>query len=155
MLPFAAFAAGDLGRSAAMLEVVRTLTADAGATMKVILETGELAELDLIRRAADFAIEHGTDFVKTSTGKSPVSATPDAARVMLEAIAASGRPVGLKPSGGIRTADDAGVYLDLAESILGAGWPTPATFRFGASGVLDALVAAVGGDSSVATSAAY
>ena len=155
VLPYAAFAAGDHARSAAMLDVVGARTADAGALMKVILETGELVERGLIGRAADFAIEHGADFVKTSTGKSPVSATPEAARVMLEAIAASGRPVGLKPSGGIRTAADADVYLDLAESILGVGWPTPATFRFGASGVLDALVAAVDGDPNVTTSATY
>ena len=72
-----------------------------------------------------FAIDHGADFVKTSTGKTPVSATPEAAEIVLEAIAVSGRPVGFKASGGIRTVADARTYLDLADSIMGAGWATP------------------------------
>lgn len=154
VLPFGAFADGDHARAGAVLDVVRELTTGS-ATMKVILETGVLADADLIERAARFAIDHGADFVKTSTGKTPVSATPEAARTMLEVIAEADRPVGLKPSGGIRSAADAAAYLDLAEEIMGAGWPTPSTFRFGASGVLDALVAAVDGDTSVATSASY
>ncbi len=143
VLPFTAFAAGDLGRCATMLDTVRHRTAD--ARMKVILETGELDDVELIAAASRFAIDHGADFIKTSTGKSPVSATPAAARTMLDAIAAVDRPVGLKPSGGIRTAADAEVYLALAESVMGVGWPTPSTFRFGASGVLDALIAVIDG----------
>ena len=110
----------------------------------MILETGELPDLDTVERAARFAIEHGADFVKTSTGKSPVSATLPAAQRMLEVIAASGRSVGIKPAGGIGTADAAGEYIALAERIMGTGWVTPATFRFGASGLLIALLAAAG-----------
>lgn len=139
VLPYRRFAAGDVAWCEALLERVRTLTADR-ATVKVILETGELADAGLIRRAADLAIDSGADFVKTSTGKTPVSATPAAFEPMVAAVAAAGRPVGLKPSGGIRTRDDAATYLDLAELALGAGWATPATFRFGASSLLDALL---------------
>ena len=89
-----------------------------------------------------FAIDHGADFVKTSTGKTPVSATPEAAEIVLEAIAVAGQPVGFKASGGIRTVDDAAAYLALADRIMGADWASPATFRFGASSLLDALEAA-------------
>lgn len=121
--------------------------------MKVILETGELTDVDVVERAAELAIVHGADFVKTSTGKSPVSATPDAASAMLRAVERAGRPVGLKPSGGIRSVDDAERYMALAEPVLGD--LTPANFRFGASGLLDALLAAVGGDGGVVSDAAY
>jgi deoxyribose-phosphate aldolase len=143
VLPYRAFAAGDRNRPSEMLAHVRGLT-EGPALMTVILETGELVDLDLVEHAAAFAIEHGADFVKTSTGKSPVSATLQAAERMLKAIAASGRPVGLKPSGGISTADAAGEYIALAEQIMGDGWVRPATFRFGASGLLNALLLAAG-----------
>ena len=93
--------------------------------MKVIIETGELPDRSAIDRATMFAIEHGADFVKTSTGKTAVSATPEAAEIVLEAIAVSGRPVGFKASGGIRTVDDARTYLDLADSIMGPDWADP------------------------------
>jgi deoxyribose-phosphate aldolase len=131
-----------------MLERVRRIT-EGNALMKVILETGELPDLDTAEAAARFAIEHGADFVKTSTGKTPVSATLPAAQRMLEVIAASGRPVGLKPAGGISTADAAGEYIALAEQIMGEGWVRPETFRFGASGLLNALLVATG-DSTAA-----
>ena len=112
--------------------------------VKVIIESGELPDQAAIDRATHFAISLGADFVKTSTGKTPVSATPEAAEIILEAIELSGLPVGLKASGGIRTVGDARVYLELAEQIMGEGWISPDTFRFGASAVLDDLVAAAG-----------
>jgi deoxyribose-phosphate aldolase len=143
VLPYRWFADGDRVRSDAVLSTVRAAT-EGRALMKVILETGELVEAPLIAAAARFAIEHGADFIKTSTGKSKVSATPEAARIMLDAIAEAGRTVGLKPSGGISSAADAGAYLALAESVMGAGFLQPRTFRFGASGVLDALLDAAG-----------
>jgi deoxyribose-phosphate aldolase len=116
---------------------------DGGRLLKVILETGELVEPALIEGASRVAIQAGADFIKTSTGKTPVSATPQAAEIMLNTIKASGRPVGLKPSGGIRTVEDAGLYLGLADRIMGPGWATPRTFRIGASSVYDALIAAI------------
>ena len=143
VLPFRWFAAGDRGRADEVLSTVRAVTGGR-ALMKVILETGELVDPDAIAKAARFAIDHGADFIKTSTGKTKVSATPDAARIMLDAIAATDRTVGLKPSGGISTAADADGYLTLAESVMGADFLQPRTFRFGASGVLDALLDAAG-----------
>lgn len=151
VLPYRRFASGDRSRAEAVLTTVRRAT-DGRALLKVILETGELADPGLIGDAARFAIDHGADFVKTSTGKTDVSATPAAARVMLEAIAASARSVGLKPSGGIRTAADAEGYLTLAESVMGPAFLTARTFRFGASGVLDALLAAADGSAGADSS---
>ncbi len=112
--------------------------------LKVILETGELTEADLIRRAARIAIESGADFLKTSTGKVPVNATPEAVRILLEAIRDSGRDVGCKVSGGIRTTRQAREYLGLAARIMGPDWISPSHFRFGASGLLDDLMATLG-----------
>jgi deoxyribose-phosphate aldolase len=141
VLPYTAWLAGDGDRAADVLAAVR---AETGArVMKVIIETGELPDRSAIDRATMFAIEHGADFVKTSTGKTAVSATPEAAEIVLEAIAVSGQPVGFKASGGIRTVDDARTYLALADSIMGPDWATPATFRLGASSLLDALEAAI------------
>jgi len=143
VLPYRLFSARDRERPSAMLERVRRIT-DGNALMKVILETGEMPDLDVVEAAARFAIEHGADFVKTSTGKTPVSATLGAAQRLLEVIAASSRTVGIKPSGGISTADAAGEYIALAERIMGDGWVRPATFRFGASGLLNALLVVAG-----------
>lgn len=145
VLPYREFAAGRLDRPAQMLDRVRSLT-EGHALMKVILETGELPDLDMVDRAARFAVEHGADFIKTSTGKSRVSATLPAAEAMLHVIAGAGRPVGIKPSGGISRADDAARYIEAAERIMGQGWVSPATFRFGASGLLNALLEAAGGE---------
>ena len=105
---------------------------------------GALPDRAAIDRATHFAIAHGADFVKTSTGKIEVSATPEAAEIVLEAIEVSGMPVGFKASGGVKTLADARIYIELAERIMGPGWVSPETFRFGASGLLDALLAVAG-----------
>jgi deoxyribose-phosphate aldolase len=138
--------AGDEQRAAAVLDGVvgAAKAAKRPARTKVILETGAM-DGDDVRRAARFAIVHGADFVKTSTGKTDVSATPGAVRAILEEIRSAGRPVGVKPSGGIRTLVDARTYLTLADDVMGPGWATPATFRFGASGLLDVLVGVIEG----------
>lgn len=111
-------------------------------TLKVIIESGELAKPDLIAQASEMCIAGGADFIKTSTGKTPVSATPEAANVILETIAKSKRQdLGFKASGGIKTLVDAKKYLTLAQSILGPHWINPSRFRIGASSVLDDLLA--------------
>ncbi len=153
VLPYRAFADGDRDRPPAMLQAVRTVT-DGSALMKVILEVGSLSDAAVIARATQFAIDHGADFVKTSTGKSQVSATPEAVAVMLDVLADERRAIGIKPSGGISTVADAQRYLELAEAAMGTGWLSPRTFRFGASGLLTALVEAVGGEDA-ATSIGY
>ncbi len=154
VLPYEAVRRGDLVAATEMVEAVREMI-DQNRLLKVILETGELKDAALIETASRIAIDAGADFIKTSTGKTPVSATPEAAEIMLNAIKASGRPVGLKPSGGIRTVADAKVYLDLADRILGQGWATPQTFRIGASSVYDALIAAIEGRAGTAAAGTY
>jgi deoxyribose-phosphate aldolase len=154
VLPYAAALRGDMDAARAMVEGVRDMV-DQGRALKVILETGELKDSGLIAAASRLAIEAGADFIKTSTGKTPVSATPEAAETMLTAIKEAGRPVGFKPSGGIRTLADAALYLGLADRIMGAGWATPKTFRIGASSVYEALVAAVDGRASAPSVGVY
>lgn len=110
--------------------------------LKTILETGELGSIEAIEHAAALCIASGADYIKTSTGKTEVSATPEAVETMLRVSRATprvDRRVGVKPSGGIRTVADARVYLDLADRIMGPDWATADTFRFGASGLLDAV----------------
>ena len=156
VLPYRAFLAGDHARGAAMIRAVRQAAgAGSGKTLKVILETGELVDLAVIRAAAELAIRHGADFIKTSTGKTPVSATLGATQVMLQVIHDLDPAVGLKPSGGIRTLADAAAHLAQADTIMGPAWASPATFRFGASGLLTALEAAIDGDTTVTGKAAY
>lgn len=147
VLPYHAWLHGDEEAAAAVLDGVRdTINEDSDLShgdglLKVILETGALPDRAAINRATHFAIAHGADFVKTSTGKIEVSATPEAAEVVLEAIEVSGLPVGFKASGGVKTLADARVYIELADRVMGPGWVSPETFRFGASGLLDALLA--------------
>lgn len=116
--------------------------------LKVILETGRLGSRDAIYAASRDAIAAGADFIKTSTGKVEVSATLEAAEAMLQAIKDSGpqtiRDVGFKAAGGIRDTETAGQYLDLADRVMGTGWAGPRHFRFGASGLLDDLLAVLG-----------
>ena len=144
VIPYKAFAIGRHGFAETMITRVRAAI-PAPARLKTILETGELKDTVLIRDASHMAIAAGADFIKTSTGKVPVNATPAAAEIMLKAIADSGKPVGFKPAGGVRTLADAEAYLAIAAQYMGPDWATPETFRFGASGVLDALIAAMEG----------
>ncbi len=109
-------------------------------TLKIIIESGELKSTSLIKKASQMVIDAGADFIKTSTGKTKVSATPEAANAILEVIKANDGKVGFKASGGIKTTEDAKKYLVLAEAILGAGWPAPDKFRIGASSVLADLL---------------
>jgi deoxyribose-phosphate aldolase len=125
--------------------VARVCKAAGSAKVKAIIESGMLPDSKTIALATHAAIDGGAHFVKTSTGKVSVSATPDAARTMLTEIKASKQPVGFKAAGGIRTLDDARTYLNIADEIMGADWASPDTFRFGASGVLDALLATIEG----------
>jgi deoxyribose-phosphate aldolase len=147
VMPYQAFLSGDELTARAMIGEVRDEIDDAGR-LKVILETGMFPDQISIRKAADLAIEMGADFIKTSTGKKPVSATTDAVKTMLAAIKSSERTIGLKPSGGIRTLSDARRYLDLVDEAMGPVWASPGTFRFGASSLYDALIAAIEGKSS-------
>jgi deoxyribose-phosphate aldolase len=118
-------------------EIVDVKDAAGAAHLKVILETGELETYDNVRRASVLAMAAGADFIKTSTGKVTPAATMPVTLVMLEAIRdferATGRQVGMKPAGGIRTAKEAIQYLVILYETLGPRWMSPDWFRFGAA----------------------
>ncbi len=154
VLPYRALMNGQAAECADFLAQVRT--ASHPLTLKVIIESGELASPELIAQATRMALDARADFVKTSTGKTPVSATPEAAAVMLQAIAANGSPTaGFKASGGIRSVPDAKVYLDMAAATLGVNALTAKRFRFGASGLLNDIEAVLAGQASAPTTSAY
>jgi deoxyribose-phosphate aldolase len=115
-----------------------------GAHLKVILETGELATYDNVQRASWLAMLAGADFIKTSTGKVAPAATLPVTLIMLEAVRdfmrTTGRKVGVKPAGGIRTSKDAIKYLVLVNETAGPDWLDPDWFRLGASSVLNDLL---------------
>jgi deoxyribose-phosphate aldolase len=144
VFPYQALLDGD---EASGIELVRRCKQACGATahLKVIIESGILATPSLIRRASMIAIEHGADFIKTSTGKVAVNATLAAAEIMLQAIRDSQAAVGFKAAGGVRTVADATAYLELAGTMMGAAWLTPSNFRFGASGLLQQVIAELSG----------
>lgn len=155
VMPYAAIMGGLGGDQRAADHLAACREACGNATMKVILESGALAKPALIERAAAVAVAAGADFLKTSTGKVPAGATLSAARIMLTACRDAGRPVGFKASGGIRDVETAAQYLALADEICGAGWVSPARFRFGASGLLDALLGVLGHGAPVAPTTGY
>jgi deoxyribose-phosphate aldolase len=137
-----AFLEGDYATVRGEIEAVKE--ACGPAHLKVILETGEIGSYDSVRRASFLAMEAGADFIKTSTGKVQPAATMPVTLAMLEAIRDyhwdTGREVGMKPAGGIRTAKEALHYLVMVKESLGDRWLTPRLFRFGASALLNDLL---------------
>ena len=138
VIPVQAVLAGDTGLVSELVEACRAKAPE--RTLKVILETGRLAEPALIGAAARAAIMAGADFLKTSTGKGAPGATLEAAAVLLAVIQEAEGRVGLKVSGGIRTTQQAARYLYLVDHFMSRGWTRPETLRFGASGLLDDLL---------------
>ena len=138
---------GAYDEAANEIEVLREESE--GATLKVILETGALASIEQIYNASLLAMAAGADFIKTSTGKIDVSATPEAAIVMCHAIAeyykVSGRKVGFKVAGGVRTAEEAALYYTIVEQILGQEWLNNELFRIGESSLANNLLSAIEG----------
>jgi deoxyribose-phosphate aldolase len=137
-----AYLSGDYGK--VYDEIVAVKQACGDTHLKVILETGELETYDNVRRASVLAMAAGADFIKTSTGKVQPASTLPVTLVMLEAIrdfhAQTGRAVGMKPAGGIRTSREAIAYLTVLYETLGPDWMTPDRFRFGASTLLNDLL---------------
>ena len=153
VLALSAFLAGDYEAAAEEIRQVRAcidkVAAKQGRTvhLKVILETGLLRTPEAIAEASFLAMEAGADFIKTSTGKVDVNATPAAAYVMCECIAKyhemTGKKIGFKPAGGISSAADALCYYSIVSSLLGKDWLNKELFRFGVSRVANSLLAAV------------
>ncbi|MFC7300397.1 deoxyribose-phosphate aldolase [Cognatiluteimonas weifangensis] len=142
VLPWRRLQAGDAAAATAVLRACRE-ACGTRARMKVILETGMLHEDALIDAAAGLALDAGADFLKTSTGKVAVNATPAAAQRLLQATQARGGRCGVKVAGGVRTLAQAATYFALADAILGPQWATPQRFRIGASSLLDDILAAL------------
>lgn len=155
VFPYRALIAGN---EAVGFELVKQCKAACGdKPLKVIIETGELKTEELIKTASRIAIEAGADFIKTSTGKVPVNATPEAAKIMLTVIRDMGVAdrVGFKPAGGVKTAEDAAQYLAMADRILGAEWANNKHYRFGASSLLTNLLNTLELSDKVSDPAAY
>ncbi|MEE1927892.1 deoxyribose-phosphate aldolase [Streptomyces sp. TRM 70351] len=133
------------GRYLKVFEEIRAVKEASGtARLKVIFETGELSTYDNIRRASWLGMLAGADFVKTSTGKVAVNATPANTLLLMESVrdfrAATGVQIGVKPAGGIRTSKDAIKYLVMVNETLGDDWLSNHWFRFGASSLLNDLL---------------
>lgn len=153
VLALNAFLAGDYDTAADEIRQIRACIDDVAARqnrhvhLKVILETGLLRTPEAIAKASFLAMEAGADFIKTSTGKVDVNATPAAAYVMCECIAkyheATGKKIGFKPAGGISSASDALCYYSIVSTILGKDWLNKDLFRFGVSRVANSLISAV------------
>lgn len=141
---------GHYDEAAAEVEVIRGEMGE-DIVLKVIIESGALKSPDLIRKASLVSMAAGADFVKTSTGKIDVAATPEAAVVMCQAIkdyyVKTGRKVGFKAAGGVRTPEDAALYYTIVEEILGEEWLTTDLFRIGASSAANNLLSAIVGQS--------
>ena len=138
-----AFLSGDLAKVYSEIVAIKEICGDK-AHLKVILETGELVTYDNVRKASFLAMAAGADFIKTSTGKVAPAATPPVVLVMLEAVrdyfTMTGRRIGVKPAGGIRTSKDAIKQLVLVNETAGSEWLTPELFRIGASALLNDLL---------------
>ena len=153
VLALNAFLAGDYEAAAEEIRQIRACIdavaakQDRKVHLKVILETGLLRTPEKIAIASFLAMEAGADFIKTSTGKVDVNATPAAAYVMCECIAKyhalTGKKIGFKPAGGISSAADALCYYSIVSSILGKEWLNKELFRFGVSRVANSLISAV------------
>ncbi|KAH7821478.1 deoxyribose-phosphate aldolase [Monocercomonoides exilis] len=146
VFPYKSLIAGDEKVGFELVKACKEACEAAKIHLKVIIESGELKDPALIRKASEISIDAGADFIKTSTGKVAVNATLESAEIMMKTISDKGVKdrVGFKAAGGVRTAEDAAKYLELADKIMGEGWATSAKFRFGASGLLGSLLKALG-----------
>ena len=139
---------GAYDEAANEVEMIRS-EMDEDVILKVILETGALKTPELIHKASIISMAAGADFIKTSTGKIDVAATPEAAVVMCQAIKMfyekTGRKVGFKAAGGVKTPQDAALYYTIVEQILGDQWLTTDLFRIGASSAANNLLSAIVG----------
>ena len=143
VFPYRALMAGNEEVGFELVKQCKAVCFAQNVALKVIIESGELKTEALIRKASEISIQAGADFIKTSTGKVPVNATLESARIMLETIRDlnAADKVGFKAAGGVKTSEEAEQYLALTAEILGKDWINPAHFRFGASSLLANLLA--------------
>ena len=129
-----------------MTDILRNTYQYQGLILSDDMEMGAMAKHYAFSDMGVMAIKAGADFIKSSTGKVPVNATPESARIMLEVIRDMGvqARVGFKPAGGVRTAEDARLYLSIADELFGEQWADARHFRFGASSLLSSLLNVLG-----------
>jgi len=143
VMPVGKFLMGDLEYVEHEIQIIKQRVGT--HHLKVILETGSLKELSLIRKAALLCIDAGADFIKTSTGKVTPGATPEAVMVMCHTIKdyynRTGKKIGIKPAGGISDTSSALLYWSIVDAILGEEWLNSERFRIGASGLANRLLA--------------
>lgn len=148
VIPVGKFLAGDYEGMCDEIEEIKAICKD--KHLKVILETGELKTAENIMKASVLAMYSGADFIKTSTGKEKISATPEAAYVMCQAIKEyyqlTGRKIGFKPAGGINTVEDAITYYTIVKEILGEEWLSNDYFRLGTSRLANLLLGSILGE---------
>jgi len=146
VIPLWAFLAGDFDTCTNEISAIKKAIGE--AHLKVILESGVLTA-DQIWQASVLSMNAGADFIKTSTGKLPQAATPEAALIMCLAIKQhfeeTGKKIGFKPAGGIVTPEDSILYLTIVQEILGDEWLTPELFRIGASRLANNLLEKITG----------
>lgn len=139
VFPYQALMAGNVHIGADIVSGCKAICGDS-VLLKVIIETGELKTDALITLASKISIDNGADFIKTSTGKVAINATLEATALMLETIKLSGKEVGFKAAGGVKNAEAANDYIQLAQKIMGDKWVDATHFRFGASSLLGSLL---------------
>jgi deoxyribose-phosphate aldolase len=137
----------DANKPQLTLDYLQSAKADCGDhLLKVIIESGQAPSLEWIEQATLCVVQSGADFVKTSTGKTPQGATPEAVKMMAFTLKEAERLCGLKISGGVRTIEQANQYLDIVQSILGASFITQKWLRLGASSLLEACITQLGNE---------
>lgn len=147
VMPVGAFFGKDFKQVAEEISEIKEAIGD--KLLKVIIESGLLANYESIFKASMIAMDAGADFIKTSTGKTPVSATPEAAYIMCRAIGhfydETGIKVGFKAAGGITTTADAITYLNIVKNVIGEAWLSNSLFRIGASRLANNILADISG----------
>lgn len=150
VLSVGTFLSGDYETLCDEIQELKEVTESKKKHLKVILETGALQSAENIKKASILAMYSGADFIKTSTGKEKISATPEAAYVMCQAIKEyfeeTGNKVGFKPAGGLSTPQDAIVYYTIVKEILGEEWLTNKLFRLGTSRLSNLLLSDIKGE---------
>lgn len=154
VFPYTALINGDVSIGYDLVKACKNVCGN-NVLLKVIIESGELKTEQLIKQASEISIAAGADFIKTSTGKVAVNATPEAASIMLKVIKEKNPQVGFKAAGGVKNAQDAAIYLALANETLGNEWLSNQHFRFGASSLLNNLLTSLGHLNDDNTSSTY
>ncbi|MDD3266302.1 MAG: deoxyribose-phosphate aldolase [Burkholderiales bacterium] len=153
VFPYKSLIAGNQEIGAEIVKKAKEICGD--KILKVIIESGELKNPELIRLASEISINNGADFIKTSTGKVKVNATLEATEIMLNTIKNSGKKCAFKAAGGVRLVSEAKEYLNLTTKIMGNDWINSNNFRFGASSLLNDVINVLNDNESILDQSKY